>query len=159
MLRLRAAATRREMILKFLPPEFSRRKCNTTSLDWKLQIIYWKIEWIFPSAANLKCVDEKCLETDKLSILVNKYLEPGELQTIIAEKLQFYSSVGINGIQLLLKAEEKRGRKFYPLDSSKTLMESLKLKIIIENPTIYVILKPEIDAYDLINPGKLIIII
>ncbi len=45
--RLRCAAAQRGTQLRFLPPNFSRHKANTTYLDWKSKKIEWRIEWRF----------------------------------------------------------------------------------------------------------------
>ncbi|PSN46384.1 hypothetical protein C0J52_05718 [Blattella germanica] len=54
--RLRCSAWSRGTRLEFLPHNFSRSKENTTFYNWNERLIYWRIEWIFPQANNIKCV-------------------------------------------------------------------------------------------------------
>jgi hypothetical protein len=57
--KLRAAARRRRTNLHFMPHNFTRSQANTTYFNWKEQLIYWRIEWIFPQADNIKCVGRR----------------------------------------------------------------------------------------------------
>ncbi|XP_044731225.1 box C/D snoRNA protein 1 [Chrysoperla carnea] len=150
--RLNAACIRRNTSLKFLPKEFTRRKSNTTYLDWKTQTIYWKIEWIFPlDDGNLKLIDDKCSENDTFGLVLQKYFT--EIENY--KRLEYYQSKGINGVCLLLKAEQKRGGKsFYELELTNCIKDSFKYKIIIENPTIYVIFKEHLSLYNLIDADE-----
>lgn len=70
---------------------------------------------------------------------------------VLQEKLQFYQSSDISGVRLFLKAEEKSGKKFFELDPSESLKENLRHKIIIEYPTIHVVLKQHSDCYEVID--------
>lgn len=45
--KLRCTAAQRGVTLRFLPPNFTRHKHNTTYLDWKTKKIDWKVEWKF----------------------------------------------------------------------------------------------------------------
>jgi len=137
-----------------MPHNFTRSKANTTYFNWKEQLIYWRVEWIFPQADNIKCVGRRLLETEPLAKLVNVYLDPKECETLYQDKLQYYQSAGLRGILLLLKAEQKQGTRFYQLDSSLTLKDNLKEKTVIEFPTIYVVLKHHKDAFDILGPDE-----
>jgi hypothetical protein len=152
--KLRAAARRRRTYLHFMPHNFTRSKANTTYFNWKEQLIYWRVEWIFPQADNIKCVGRRLLETEPLAKLVNVYLDPKECEPLYQDKLQYYQSAGLRGILLMLKAEQKQGTRFYQLDTSLTLKDNLKEKTVIEFPTIYVVLKDHKDAFDILGPDE-----
>lgn len=96
------------------------------------------MEWIFVQAENLKIVDEKCDENLNLSTILNQYLNPEKYPN---DSLKYYQSVGLNGINLFLKADMKQGEKFYQLEMSSCLKECLRNKNIIEFPTIYIAFK------------------
>ncbi|KAL1131564.1 hypothetical protein AAG570_011180, partial [Ranatra chinensis] len=57
--KLKEAAKRRRVRLLFLPFRFSSHKNNTTFLEWKTDTLHWKVQWIFPHADFLECVDER----------------------------------------------------------------------------------------------------
>jgi hypothetical protein len=57
--KLRAAARRRRTNLHFMPHNFTRSRANTTYFNWKEQLIYWRVEWIFSQADNIKCAGRR----------------------------------------------------------------------------------------------------
>ncbi|KAJ8957600.1 hypothetical protein NQ314_006526 [Rhamnusium bicolor] len=148
--RLKNAAKLRRITVKFLPYKFARRRNNTSQLNMKTNIIYWHIDWIFVNAENLKLFDTNVPETDKLSSILSKYLVK-QNDECLQEKLQYYQAAGIPGIKLYLKAEQKAGKKFYELDPSLTLAACLEKKLIIEYPTIHVVLRDHGLAYNVID--------
>lgn len=150
LFRLRNVASQRKTTLKFLPFKFARHRTNTTQLHFKTNIIYWHIEWIFVNADNLKLSDSRVPETDKLGSVLNKYLQKQD-DAVLQEKFQYYQAAGISGLKLFLKAEQKPGRKFYELDYTDTIKECLAKKLIIEYPTIHVLLRDHGCAYDVID--------
>lgn len=156
MYKLRAAATTRGTVLKFLTKNFERHKQNTTFLNWKSNVIQWRIEWIFPNAENVKFVDEKCDENEKLSKLINKYIGIDSEPFYKKDSLMFYQSAGLSGIKILLKAEfvKNSKNKFHELDANESLRKNLENKIIIEFPVIYVVLKDHSHIYDLVDTGN-----
>lgn len=87
---------------------------------------------------------------EKLSSVLNKYLVKQE-DSVLQEKLQFYQSCDLGGIRVFMKAEEKPGRKFFELDTVENLKTNFRNKVIIEYPTLYVLLKEHADSYDVID--------
>lgn len=152
-MKLRNTAKLRRVTLKFLPYKFARRRNNSTYLDFKTNIIYWQIDWVFVSADNLKLTDKKVPEIAIVSSVLSKYLSIQD-EDCIQERLQYYQATGIPGVKVFLKAEEKKGKKFYELDSSLTLQECLQKKVIIEYPTIHVVLRDHCCGYNVIDSGK-----
>lgn len=153
--RLGRQATVHKTKLKFLPSCFVKRKQNTTYLNFKSNIIYWHIEWIFVNADNLKVIDEKVTETEKLSSILHKYLVKQE-DTVLQEKLQYYQACGMTGIRIFLKAEECAGDKYYELDALETLRDNFRNKAIVEYPSLYVVLKEHANVFTVIEPGKVL---
>lgn len=150
LFKLRNAAHQRKTILKFLPQKFARHRNNTTQLHFKTNIIYWHIEWIFVNADNLKLSIAKVPETEKLGSILIKNCFKSDVPDL-QEKLQYYRSADLSGLKLFLKAEQKPGKKFYELDCNITLKECLAKKLVIEYPTIHVLLKDHGCAYDVID--------
>lgn len=166
--KLRCAAYHRKVSLLFMPQNFTRHKMNTTYLKWKTNELFWRIEWIFPQAENTKWCMERCLESTRLSTLVEQVLDPvtlldnkadiTELNTrfSLSDKLQFYRATGLTGIKVLLKAEKvkKSSSRFYNIDPTLTLQKNLENKTIIEFPTLYVIMKDHSDMYDILETDE-----
>ncbi|KAJ8919064.1 hypothetical protein NQ315_016971 [Exocentrus adspersus] len=153
LMKLKTAARSRRITLKFLPHKFTRHIKNSTYLHYKTQIIYWTIDWIFVNADNLKLTDTKVSENTTIGLALSKHLseqQDGYLQ----EKLQFYRAADIPGLKLYLKADQRGSKKFYELDPSLTIMECLEKKVVIEYPTIHVVLKDHSCDYDIIDSDE-----
>uniref|UniRef100_A0A1Y1M1X0 Box C/D snoRNA protein 1 n=1 Tax=Photinus pyralis TaxID=7054 RepID=A0A1Y1M1X0_PHOPY len=150
--KLSKATTARKTTLKFLPRNFVRHKRNTTRLHFASDVVYWHIDWIFPNADNLKLCDDNVPETERLSTLTHRHL--ANENKLIRERLQYYIAVDLPGIKLLLKAEQKPGQKYYELDPLESLKDNLRNKIIIEYPTIHVVLKEHLHLYDVIESDE-----
>lgn len=153
LFKLRAAATRRGIHLCFLPQSFTRHKENTTFLNWKTQLISWKVEWVFPEAGYIKYIDERVTEDDRLSTILNKFLYPEYCPPELKDHLQYYQSVGYSGVTVLMKAEniKKSKERYYHLDVGESLKENLEGKTIIEFPTIHVIFNHNRNMYNIID--------
>ncbi|XP_078045745.1 box C/D snoRNA protein 1 [Augochlora pura] len=163
--KLKAAAFRRKVNLKYMPQNFSRHKNNTTYLNWKTNELYWRVEWIFAQADHTKVVTERALENTRLSKIIEDILDPMKsledtndatelnLKKCLTDRLQFYQAAGLSGLKVLLKAESvtKSDSKFHELDITLSLQENFENKTIIEFPIIYVILKDHSDMYEIID--------
>lgn len=132
-----------------------KHKENTTYLHFKTSVIHWHIEWIFVNADNLKMVDKKVPETERLISILRKYFVKQE-DAVVQEKLQYYQSHDVTGIRIFLKAEECVGNKYYELDPTETLKENFKNKTIIEYPTLYIVLKEHASLFTLVDEGKIV---
>lgn len=136
-----------------MPYKFVRHRNNTTQLHFKTNCISWHIEWVFVNADNLRLSDARVPETEKLGSLLSKYLLKQE-DLVLQEKLQYYQSADMSGLKIFLKAEQKSGKKFYELDPTMSIRENLAKKLIIEYPTIHVLLKDHGCGYDVIDSGR-----
>nr|CAD7428052.1 unnamed protein product [Timema monikensis] len=156
LFKLKAATSSRYIRWHFLPRNFSRHKDNTTYLDWKTNIIWWRVEWIFPQGNNIKCVDERLGENVRIGSHVNKYLDPAVCDLSLREHLQFYQSAGLSGVHLMLKAEKvpKVGVWYYELDPALTLKENLAGKCVIEFPTVYVVLEHHKHLFETLDSDE-----
>ncbi|XP_048005991.1 box C/D snoRNA protein 1 [Leguminivora glycinivorella] len=156
LFKLKMAARDRGIALQFLAQNFTRHSLNTTRYNYKTNLISWRVEWIFPNAEPdmVKFVDEKCLETKRLSELLDKYLDVNAEPFEGSKALTYYKSVGFNGVKVLLRAEKVKGcsRKFFELDPSETLAENLSGKCIVEFPLVFVVLKDHAYNFDIITP-------
>ncbi|XP_044760571.1 box C/D snoRNA protein 1-like [Coccinella septempunctata] len=147
--KLELAAMARSIKLKFYPPVFERNKNNTTSFDYKQNLIYWHMDCFFVNAENLKFSSEQVSEMEKLSSVIEKHLSTND--EALSKKLLIYQAAGHSGIKILLRAENKAGSKFYEVNLSDTLRECLKNKSIIEYPIFYIILADHKYGFDVID--------
>ncbi|KAG5325259.1 BCD1 protein, partial [Pseudoatta argentina] len=165
--KLRCAASYRKVSLLYMPQVFSRHKENTTYLNWKTNELFWRLEWIFPQAENIKYTIDRTVDSIRLSTLMEQVLDPvsatdeidiEKLNTklLLADKLQFYRAAGLTNIKVLLKAEKikKAQFKFYDLDLTLTLQENLENKTIVEFPTLHVVMKDHSNMYDIIDTDE-----
>ncbi|XP_018404054.1 PREDICTED: box C/D snoRNA protein 1 [Cyphomyrmex costatus] len=165
--KLRCAASCRKVLLLFMPQVFNRHKENTTYLNWKNNELFWRLEWIFPQAENIKYTVDRALDNVRLSALVEQVLDPisaiDEIdieklnaKLLLADKLQFYRAAGLINIKVLLKAEKikKAQSRFYDLDLMLTLQENLENKTIVEFPTLHVVMKDHLNMYDIIDTDE-----
>lgn len=156
--KLREAAKERGTKLKFLLPNFTRNASNSSCYDRTENIIHWRIEWIFPNAENLRIVDEKCSENERLVDLAEKHFNPQpEMANSNTKNLVYYQSRGIGGLTFILKAEgvKKCKNRFFELDVQKSLKENLKGKTLVEYPAIYVVFSDVVrELFDVIDDGK-----
>ncbi|XP_049543850.1 box C/D snoRNA protein 1 [Anopheles darlingi] len=155
LFRLRNAANERNISLRFLVKSFTKRHKNTTQLDFRSSTIFWRVEWCFPNGKDaITFVDEKINENIKLYEVVSKYLEPDGLDTNPGKaRLEQYHAAGIKGVELLLKAEGIRQcrNRFFPLNLNDSFRENLAGKTIVEYPEIYVVLKSQLDAFNIVE--------
>ncbi|KAL0274999.1 UNVERIFIED_CONTAM: hypothetical protein PYX00_002993 [Menopon gallinae] len=151
--RLRTSALKRKTTVHFLPQHFTRHKENTTHLNFKSGVIYWKLELIFPQGDNVKINLEKCCEEDRLSSVLSQLLDYEKCPDLYKNHLKFYHACGMSGIEVLLKAENvKCTGSFFLLDLSLTLKENFEKMVLVEHPILYVILRDHKDEYTILDP-------
>lgn len=153
--RLRKAANERNISLRFLVQGFTKRHKNTTLLDICNSIIFWHVEWCFWNGKGaITFVDERVNENCKLYEVVSKYFEPDSLDTNpVKSRLEQYHAAGIREIELLLKAEGIRqcSNRFLPLNLNDSFLKNLAGKTIVEYPQIYIVLKSQLDAFNIVE--------
>nr|XP_014086627.1 box C/D snoRNA protein 1 [Bactrocera oleae]XP_036232888.1 box C/D snoRNA protein 1 [Bactrocera oleae]XP_036232889.1 box C/D snoRNA protein 1 [Bactrocera oleae] len=157
LFRLRGAAAERRTVLRFLLPNFTRHKNNTTYFDWNLRKIFWRIEWVFVNAGGLQYVDERCDEDLRLGLLLDKYVNLKSAEVVPKRKaLEYYESAGFNKLKLLLKAEgiKSSRTRYYALDVRKTLKANLTDKTLVEFPCIYVSYEENPAGCDIIDSDE-----
>ncbi|KAH8415369.1 hypothetical protein KR222_005518, partial [Zaprionus bogoriensis] len=161
--RMRSEARQRGTQLHFLLPHFTRRKQNTTYLNWKQHRFHWHIDWLFTScsdasASTTRFTDTRCDEQQTLAALLAKYLDLQQETARAQQKLlQHHQRAGIGQLSLWLRAERVRrsGSRCYALAAHKTLRDNLAGKTLVEFPTIYVSHEQRPPAgFELIDSGK-----
>ncbi|XP_075471744.1 box C/D snoRNA protein 1 isoform X2 [Ascaphus truei] len=115
---LKNRGRRHAIDLKILPIGFTKRRENSTFF-------------------NKKVPDSKTLHE-----ILKAYIDPAESDPVIRQRLKAYVMCQ-SDVKVFMKVEQRQHSsiRYYELDSSKSLLENLKNKTIIEYPTLHVVLK------------------
>ncbi|XP_066293721.1 box C/D snoRNA protein 1-like [Branchiostoma lanceolatum] len=149
---LRTKARLSGATLKLLPTGFTRRRQNTTQFNRKLQMMNWRVEWSFPQAEAFYS-DKWVPEDTVLKTALQKYVDPEKANAVIRHRLKAYCSREISNMHLLMKVEERRANsiRYEELQADMTLKENLRGKVVVEFPTILVVLAEQIHKYKLVG--------
>ncbi|XP_015983558.2 box C/D snoRNA protein 1 isoform X1 [Rousettus aegyptiacus] len=127
--------------LKLLPNGFTKRKENSTFFDKKKQQFCWHVKLQFPQSQAVYI--EKRVPDDKtINEILRPYIDPEKSDPVIRQRLKAYIR-SQTGVQVLMKVEYMQQNlvRYYELDLHKSLLDNLKNKVIIEYPTLHVVLK------------------
>ncbi|XP_076976525.1 box C/D snoRNA protein 1 [Tamandua tetradactyla] len=134
-------ARRQGIDLKLLPNGFTKRKENSTFFDKKKQQFCWHVKLLFPQSQAVYI--EKRVPDDKtINEILRTYIDPEKSDPVIRQRLKVYMH-SQTGVQILMKVENMQQNlvRYYELDPYKSLLDNLKNKVIIEYPTLLVVLK------------------
>lgn len=129
---------------------------NRLSKFWKNYSFFakngidWSIEFVFPNADGLT-FQKTFNENLKIHEILKAVLENEKNETI-SKQLEFYRADQTK-LRVLLKAEgvRKCSNRFYELDMRKSLKTNLVNKVIIEFPTVHVLIDHTADDLDVIQ--------
>ncbi|XP_014685610.3 box C/D snoRNA protein 1 [Equus asinus] len=127
--------------LKLLPNGFTKRKENSTFFDKKKQQFCWHVKLQFPQSQAVYI--EKRVPDDKtINEILRPYIDPEKSDPVIRQRLKAYIR-SQTGVQILMKVEYMQQNlvSYYELDPYKSLLDNLRNKVIIEYPTLHVVLK------------------
>ncbi|XP_016076140.1 PREDICTED: box C/D snoRNA protein 1 [Miniopterus natalensis] len=134
-------ARRQGINLKLLPNGFTKRKENSTFFDKKKQQFCWHVKLQFPQSQAVYI--EKRVPDDKtINEILRPYIDPEKSDPVIRQRLKAYIR-SQTGVQILMKVENMQQNlvRYYELDPHKSLLDNLRNKVIIEYPTLHVVLK------------------
>uniref|UniRef100_A0A8B9Q9U2 Box C/D snoRNA protein 1 n=1 Tax=Apteryx owenii TaxID=8824 RepID=A0A8B9Q9U2_APTOW len=156
---LRNRARRHNINLKTLPIGFTKRRENSTIFNKKEQKFYWHLKLVFPhchAEYTLKRVPEDKTLTD----ILKPYIDPVESDPVVCQRLKIYTMSPQSDVQILMKIENRRQNsiRYNELDASRSLLDNLKDKVIIEYPTLFVVLKTLKNDMVVLGQGKHIFI-
>ncbi|XP_074858743.1 box C/D snoRNA protein 1 isoform X2 [Carettochelys insculpta] len=128
---LRNRARKHNIHLKTLPIGFTKRRENTTMFSKKVP-------------------DDKILGE-----ILKPYLDPEESDPVIWQRLKIYTMSPQSDVQILMKIENRQHNSvsYDELDTSKSLLDNLKDKVIIEYPTLLVVLKKHKNDTEVLSQG------
>lgn len=149
--KLKKEAMNRKTRLYFINCGLSKRKINQSHFKPQEQAIYWTVELVFPNADNVSFRKKIC-ENVKIQDILTKAMESPHFESPKHKQLEFYKAAGASKLSVLLKAEglKKSSTRFYEMNQKKSLRANLKGKIIIEFPTLHIIMNHTIDDFDVI---------
>ncbi|XP_009332163.1 PREDICTED: box C/D snoRNA protein 1 [Pygoscelis adeliae] len=139
---LRNKARRCNIDLRTLPIGFTKRRENSTTFNCMEKKFYWHLKLVFPhchAEYTLKGVpDDKTLAD-----ILKPYIDPVESDPVVCQRLKIYTVSPQSDVQILMKIENRKQNsiRYNELDASRSLLDNLKGKVIIEYPTLFVVLK------------------
>ncbi|XP_013412241.1 box C/D snoRNA protein 1-like [Lingula anatina] len=138
--------------LKLLPIGMTKRKLNSTFFQERTKTIMWTLEWVFP-AAQAKHRDKRAGDIETLRSLLGKYLTPGVTDPVVRHKLKQYERAGVDSLTLVMKVEGRPANsvRYHKLCLDKTLCENLQGKLIVEYPTVFVLLESQPKIYPILG--------
>lgn len=157
--KLKKEAFKRNIKLYLVNNGLSKRRKNYSSYKGQEDTIYWQIELIFPNAENLK-LTRKFSEKIILQDIIRNVLETTSANERLAKQLEFYRAEGANKLRCLLKAEglKRCKQRYFEMDSEKSLKANLMGKVIIEFPSIHVVMRHSADCFEVVDSdGKFLI--
>ncbi|XP_068879027.1 box C/D snoRNA protein 1 [Aphelocoma coerulescens] len=128
--------------LKTLPVGFTKRRENSTTFNFMENKFYWHLKLVFPhchAEYTLKGVpDDKTLAD-----ILKPYIDPVESDPVVCQRLKIYTASPQSDVRILMKIENRSRNsiRYNELDASRSLLDNLKGKVIIEYPTLFVVLK------------------
>ncbi|NWX09239.1 BCD1 protein, partial [Caloenas nicobarica] len=139
---LRNKARKCNIDLRTLPIGFTKRRENSTTFNFMEKKFYWHLKLIFPhchAEYTLKGVPDDRTLAD----ILKPYIDPVESDPVVCQRLRMYTMSPQSDVQILMKIENRKRNsvRYNELDASRSLLDNLKGKVIIEYPTLFVVLK------------------
>ncbi|KAF4793088.1 zinc finger HIT-type containing 6 [Turdus rufiventris] len=78
-----------------------------------------------------------------LADILKPYIDPVESDPVVCQRLKIYTASPQSDVRILMKIENRSRNsvRYNELDASRSLLDNLKGKVIIEYPTLFVVLK------------------
>ncbi|RQM12723.1 hypothetical protein KXD40_006176 [Peronospora effusa] len=144
-------SAKRGVTLTLLAPGMSKRTRNSSYMDKKKNTMYWRVEWVFPSATvPVAHYEERADENNSLFALLRKYLTPTQENVAMRAKLKKYAVPDWEKHILLFLRKEftpAMQPQYYRLNGKESLESNLKRKAVVEFPVIIVALGADADKY------------
>ncbi|XP_006080541.3 box C/D snoRNA protein 1, partial [Bubalus bubalis] len=127
--------------LKLLPNGFTKRKENSTFFDKKKRQFCWHVKLQFPQSQAVY-VEKRVPDDKTINEILRPYIDPEKSDPVIRQRLKAYIC-SQTGVRILMKVENMQQNlvRYYELDPDRSLLDNLRGKVIIEYPTLHVVLK------------------
>uniref|UniRef100_K3X7G2 HIT-type domain-containing protein n=1 Tax=Globisporangium ultimum (strain ATCC 200006 / CBS 805.95 / DAOM BR144) TaxID=431595 RepID=K3X7G2_GLOUD len=144
-------AAKRGVDVTLLAPGMSKRVRNTSYMDIRKNVLYWRVEWTFPSAdTTVNLFEVKVSDAETPFAILAQYLTKNPENASVRGKLRKYAvSDWQHHVVLLLRKEFTPASEpqYYRLDGNLSLESNFKRKPIVEFPVIVVALKSDAGKY------------
>ncbi|XP_045440339.1 box C/D snoRNA protein 1 isoform X2 [Pipistrellus kuhlii] len=147
-------ARRQGINLKLLPNGFTKRKENSTFFDKKKQQFCWHVKLQFPQSQAVY-IEKRVPDNKTINEILATYIDPEKSDPVIRQRLKAYIR-SQTGVQILMKVENMQQNlvRYYELDPHKSLLDNLRDKVIIEYPTLHVVLKESSKDMNILHEVK-----
>ncbi|XP_008137709.2 box C/D snoRNA protein 1 [Eptesicus fuscus] len=147
-------ARRQGINLKLLPNGFTKRKENSTFFDKKKQQFCWHVKLQFPQSQAVY-IEKRVPDNKTINEILATYIDPEKSDPVIRQRLKAYIR-SQTGVQILMKVENMQQNlvRYYELDPHKSLLDNLRNKVIIEYPTLHVVLKESSKDMNVLHEVK-----
>ncbi|KAL4859058.1 Box C/D snoRNA protein 1 [Chlorella vulgaris] len=146
-------ARRRGIQLHILPPGMEKRRTNSTRYDGRQQTLYWHIDWRFP-AADVGASSLKVHENRVVADLLRSHLalQPGAAARHHA--VREYNEAGLEALTVVMRKERTpaNAAEYFEIDITRPLRQQLAGKVVVEYPTLLVLLPHEKERYCIVAP-------
>ncbi|KAL1022766.1 hypothetical protein UPYG_G00032020 [Umbra pygmaea] len=148
--RLTAQARRLNITLKFLPNHFTKSRENSTICLTKENRFLWHVKLLFPQSSS-EFTERRVSDDHTLEQILTPYIHPTESEPVRRQKLKMYVHSPMDHIRVFMKVEGRKANsvRYHELDVAKTLKENLKFKLVIEYPSLHIVLKDLCQDYPL----------
>ncbi|KAL6078612.1 hypothetical protein STEG23_020848, partial [Scotinomys teguina] len=144
-------ARKQGILLRLLPNGFSKRKENSTVFDHRKQQFCWHVKLQFPQS-QAEYVEKRVPDDKTINEILKPYIDPEKSDPVIRQRLKAYVH-SKTGVQILMRVENMQQNfiRYYELDPNKSLLDNLRNKVIIEYPTLHVVLKGSCNDMQLLH--------
>ncbi|XP_031231611.1 box C/D snoRNA protein 1 isoform X2 [Mastomys coucha] len=154
LLFMKNRARKQGIHLNLLPSGFSKRKENSTVFDHRKQQFYWHVKLQFPQS-QAEYIEKRVPDDKTINEILKPYIDPEKSDPVIRQRLKAYTQ-SQTGIQILMRVENMQQNmiRYHELDPYKSLLDNLRNKVIIEYPTLHVVLKGTNNDMQLLHQVK-----
>ncbi|GAB1288217.1 Box C/D snoRNA protein 1 [Apodemus speciosus] len=148
-------ARKQGIYLRLLPSGFSKRKENSTVFDHRKQQFCWHVKLQFPQS-QAEYIERRVPDDKTINEILKPYIDPEKSDPVIRQSrgLKAYAQ-SQTGVQILMRVENMQQNMirhvYYELDPYKSLLDNLRNKVIIEYPTLHVVLRGSGDGMQLLH--------
>ncbi|XP_052034979.1 box C/D snoRNA protein 1 isoform X3 [Apodemus sylvaticus] len=154
LLFMKNRARKQGIYLRLLPNGFSKRKENSTMFDHRKQQFCWHVQLQFPQS-QAEYTERRVPDDKTINEILKPYIDPEKSDPVIRQRLKAYTQ-SQTGVQILMRVENMQQNmiRYYELDPYKSLLDNLRNKVIIEYPTLHVVLRGSGDGMQLLHQVK-----
>ncbi|XP_061540310.1 box C/D snoRNA protein 1 [Phycodurus eques] len=148
-------ARKMNITLRTLPSTFTKSKENSTIFNFREKLFLWHLKIVFPQSGTEYSQKRVC---DRLTLeqILMPFIHPTESDPVIRQKLKRYVLAPIEDVNVFMKAEGWKANavRYHKMDLQKSLRDNLSYKILIEYPSLHVVLSDHWMDFPLKGPAE-----